>query len=239
VIGDPASFLFSSLFLIPALLIAIPVHELGHAAAAVLMGDPSPRNRGVFRWGPRAFINPYGVVAVFLLNVGFGNPAPVNEARLQTPLKKLVWVLGGPLASLLLAVVFGLMVRILSRFGVLPDPSTLVQPAMGLVATVLYACYFLNLSIFAFQLLPIPGLDGWRVLEVLLRRRNPSFFYRVSGNTQTIWVVAAMIVLFGPYLLHFSPLAAVMGIFYQPASTAILGGCTGYTLLQPCPLPPL
>src|ERR1700730_18193817 len=81
--GDPVVFLVGALFLIPALLLAIPVHELGHGLAAYAMGDPSPRNRGFFRPDPRRLLNVYGVVAVFLANVGWGNPIPVNEYRLR------------------------------------------------------------------------------------------------------------------------------------------------------------
>jgi len=235
VIGDPAAFIISSLFLIVALFVAIPLHELGHAAAAVMLGDPSPRNRGVFRSNPRAFLNPYGVVAVFLLNVGFGNPVPVNEARLRSTWRKLGWALGGPAANLGAAIIFGALVRVLLSVGGQPAPATLTQTPLGFVATIIYACFFLNLSIFAFQLIPLPGLDGWRVVEILFRRRHPAFFYRVAGSTQTIWMVAVFALILGPYLLHFSLLAAVMGIAYQPASTAILGTCSGYVTLNPCP----
>jgi Zn-dependent protease len=96
--------------------------------------------------------------------------------------------------------------------------------------------YFLNLATFAFQLLPVPGLDGWRVIEALFRSRNPRFFFNVAANTQTIWMIALFVVLLAPLLLRFSVLNAVVGIFFQPASSAILGSCTGYVVLDPCPL---
>src|ERR1700730_10671353 len=142
----------------------------------------------------------------------------------------------GPAANLLVAIVFGVVVRVLLAIGAPPNPFTLAQPPLGLLSSVVYAIYFLNLSIFAFQLLPIPGLDGWRVLEALFRRRSPLFFYNVSANVQTIWIVCAVVIFFGPYLLHFGILDAVVGIFFQPAATGILGQCTGYVSLHPCPL---
>jgi Zn-dependent protease len=234
--GDPVVFLIGCLFLIPALLVAIPVHELGHAIAADRMGDPWPRNRGFLRPDPRIHINAYGVVAVFLANVGWGTRAPVNEAALRSRRPAIIYALAGPAANLLVAVLFGLLVRFLLQMGGVPNLRQLSQPPLGLLTTACYAIFFLNLSIFAFQLLPVPGLDGWRVVEALFRPSNPRFFYNVSANVQRIWIVCAVIVFFGPYLLHFSVLDAVVGIFFQPASTAILGQCAGYVSLNPCPL---
>jgi Zn-dependent protease len=232
--GDPIVFVIGSIFLVPALFIAIPAHELGHAVAAVLMGDPSPRNRGYLRPQPRLLFNVYGVVAAFLVNVTWGSPIPVNEYRLNGIGRKVVYVLGGPVANLLVAVVFGVILRVLVALGGFPNPATFSQPPLGLVATVCYAIFFLNLSTFAFQLLPVPGLDGWRVVEALFRNRNPRFFFNVQANLQTIWIVALLIVVFAPVLLHFSILDAAVAIFFQPASTAILGACGGYVVLHPC-----
>lgn len=234
--GDPIVFLIGSLFLVPALFVAIPVHELGHGLTAYLLGDPTPRNRGFLRFDPRLFFNAYGILAVFFLNVSWGEPVPVNEYRLGSIGRKLAYALGGPAASLLAAVVCGVALRLLEPLGAFANPTTLVQPPLGYVATILYALYFLNLATFAFQLLPIPGLDGWRVAEALFRDRNPRFFFDAWANRTTIWLVCAIIVFLGPLLLRFSILGLAVGIFFQPASSLILGQCTGYVSLQPCPL---
>jgi Zn-dependent protease len=231
--GDPVVFLIATILLIPAILVAIPVHELGHGVAAFLMGDPSPRNRGYFRPGRRLF-NVYGVIAAILVNVGFGTPIPINEYRLNGASRKLVYVLGGPAANLLVAAVVGIVVRVLETQGYFHNFTTFSQPVTGIVATVLYAIFFLNLSTFAFQLLPFPGLDGWRIVETLFRNRNPKFFFNVAANLQTIWIVAFFAVVFLPFFLHFSVLNLVTAIFFHPASVAILGRCDIYVQLQPC-----
>ncbi len=232
--GDPIVFLIGSIFLIPAIAVAVPVHELGHGVAAVLMGDPSPRNRGYFRLRPRLFFNVYGVVAAFLFNVTWGSPVPVNEYRLGGMGRKLVYVLGGPAANLVAAAVFGLLLRGLASLHAIADPATFAQPPLGYLATIVYALFFLNLSTFAFQLLPVPGLDGWRVVETLFRSRNPRFFFNVAANVQTIWVIAVLAVVLLPILLRFSILNAAVAIFFEPASIGILGQCAGYVRLDPC-----
>jgi Zn-dependent protease len=235
-LGDPITFLIGSLFLIPAILVAIPVHELGHGFAAYFAGDPSPRNRGYLSPRPRLFINVYGVLLAFLANVSFGTPIPVNEYRLPGVWRKLVHALGGPVANLLVAIVFGIVLRVLEAQGTFPSLAAQLQPPMVYVATIVYAIYFLNLSTFAFQLIPIPGLDGWRIIEAIFRDRNPRFFFTVAARTQMIWWIAVLVVFLGPFLVGFSILGAVVGIFFQPASSAILGQCLGYTALNPCPL---
>jgi Zn-dependent protease len=232
--GDPLPFLIGSIFLLPALAITAPVHELGHGLAAVLMGDPSPRNRGYLGLDLRRYFNVYGIIAAFLVNVTWGSPVPVNEYRLNGIGRKLVYVLGGPVANLVVAAVFGILLRVLLAQGAVADLGTFNQPPLGLLATVVFGIFFLNLSTFAFQLLPVPGLDGWRVIETLFRSRNPRFFFNVAANTQTIWLVAVLVVFLSPIVLHVSLLDRAVAIFFQPASNGILGQCHGYVVLQPC-----
>ncbi|HJX21734.1 MAG TPA: site-2 protease family protein, partial [Steroidobacteraceae bacterium] len=165
------AFLLAALLLVPALLIAIPVHEIGHAVAAYFLGDRSVRYFGYFSLDPRRFLDPLGVIAVFVALVGWGRRVPVQPNRISTPGQHVIHELGGPAANLIVALVLGFLWRLLSRMGM---PSTL-DLSPGLLGAAIFAIVFLNLSIFAFQLLPIPGLDGWAVIEAIFRNRNPRF----------------------------------------------------------------
>jgi Zn-dependent protease len=235
VIGDPVTFLVWSVYLIPAALIAIPAHEIGHALGAYYLGDRSVRYWGYLKPQFRRYIDPYGLIAVFLANVGWGRPAPIQDGKIgYTGGGRALYRLAGPLANLAIAVVFGLALRVLVLSGIRPAP--LVADPLRLLCFLVFAIYFLNLAIFAFQLLPVPGLDGWEILAALLRRRSPAFFTRAEMNRQTIWIICAVAIFFGPFLLHFSVLGAVVGIFFEPASLLILGQCVTYVSLPPCPL---
>jgi len=232
--GDPVVWLIYTLYLLPALLVAIPAHEMGHALAAYWMGDRSVLAFGYLRPQVRRYIEPYGVVAVVLANTGWGRPAPVQSGRIGYGRQRALYAVAGPAANLALAILFGLILRVFTAAGVVPRPTS-TNP-VSLLAWLDYALFFLNLSIFAFQLLPIPGLDGWEIVAAFLRRRNPQFFMRAELNRTTVWVVCALIVFFGPILLRFDVLGAVVGIFFQPVSTLILGACGNYISLHPCPL---
>ncbi|TMF44502.1 MAG: site-2 protease family protein [Chloroflexi bacterium] len=228
------AFLLSAVMLVPALLIAIPVHEMGHAAAAYLQGDRSVRYFGYFTLNPRRFLDPIGVIAIFVALVGWGRKVPVQPNRISSVRQRLVHALGGPVANLLVAIVLGVALRALIAAGIRPSLTL----SSGLIAYLVYAVWFLNLSLFAFHLLPIPGLDGWDVIEIIFRQRAPRFFFNASVRRREIWV-GAVIVIFVGSLIGFPVLSFVMTPFYKPASLISLGQCTGYGVpgfnaLYPC-----
>src|SRR5438270_13953552 len=103
------------LLLVPALLVAIPVHEMGHAAAAYFLGDRSVRYFGYFSPDPRRFIDPMGALAVFIALVGWGRRVPVQPNRISSTGQQGLFELGGPAAKLLLAIVLGFVLRAILR----------------------------------------------------------------------------------------------------------------------------
>ncbi len=228
------AFLLSAVMLVPALLIAIPVHEMGHAAAAYLQGDRSVRYFGYFTLNPRRFLDPIGVIAVFVALVGWGRKVPVQPNRISTVRQRLVHALGGPIANLVVALVLGVVLRTLIGAGLRPSLTL----SSGLIAYLIYAVWFLNLSLFAFHLLPIPGLDGWDILEIIFRSRAPRLFFNASVRRREIWA-GVVIVIFVGSLIGIPVLSYVMTPFYKPASLISLGQCTGYGVpgfnaLYPC-----
>jgi Zn-dependent protease len=230
------AFLLAALLLVPALLIAIPVHEIGHAVAAYFLGDRSVRYFGYFSLDPRRFLDPLGVIAVFVALVGWGRRVPVQPNRISTPLQHVIHELGGPLANLIVALVLGFLWRLLTRMGM----SSTLDLSPGLLGAAIFAIVFLNLSIFAFQLLPIPGLDGWAVIEAIFRNRNPRFFFEVNSRRREIWIGCIVVIFLFQLFQGASLLSLVMMPFYLPASLISLGGCAGYAIpgfigLHPCP----
>jgi len=229
------AFLLAALLLVPALLVAIPVHEMGHAAAAYLQGDRSVRYFGYFTLDPRRFLDPLGVIAVFVALVGWGRRVPIQPNRISTMRQRLVHQLGGPAANLVVAIALGALWRLLTASGL---QSTLTL-SPGLIGALIYVIVFLNLSIFAFQLLPIPGLDGWDVVETLFRSRNPRFFIDVSARRREIVIGAVVVIFLFQLFQGANLLALVMSPFYTPASLISLGQCNGYRIpglagLYPC-----
>jgi Zn-dependent protease len=223
--------------LVPALVIAIPLHEMGHAVAAYFLGDRSVRYFGYFDLSPskvRRLFDPIGIIAVFIALVGWGRKVPVQPNRISSMGQKVLYELGGPAANLLAAVLFGVILRLVLRNGGVPS----VASPVDLLTFALYAIWFLNVSIFAFQLLPVPGLDGWAIVEALFKSRNPRFFYNVSARRQQIWIGVILVIFIGS-VFRVPVLNLVMSPFYTPASLISLGTCIGYGVpnfnqLSPC-----
>ena len=229
------SFVVGVLALVPAVAIAIPAHEMGHAAAAYFQGDRSVRYFGYFKPDPRRFLDPFGVIAVFVALVGWGRRVPIQSNRISGTRQKIFYELGGPAANLAVAFVIGLLLRAIIRAGV---PITF-DLGPGLLGLVIYVIVFLNLSIFAFQLLPIPGLDGWNVIEAIFQRRNARFFYDVSIRRREVWAGCVVVLLAVQFFQGANLLNYAMLPFFEPASLISVGECIGYRIpgftgLAPC-----
>jgi Zn-dependent protease len=227
--------LLGLILLIPAIVVAIPAHEMGHAVVAYFLGDRSVRYFGWLSVNPRRFLDPYGVLAVVVALVGWGRRVPIQSNRINTTAQKVLVELGGPAANLAVAIVLGFLYRALVRAGV----PVSFDIGAGLLLAAIYVIVFLNLSLFAFQLLPIPGLDGWNIVEHLFRSRNPRFFYDVSARRREVWAGVVIVLFALNFLAHVNLLWYVMTPFYQPASLISLGVCDGYAIpglsaLFPC-----
>ncbi len=229
------SFVVGVLALVPAIAIAIPAHEMGHAAAAYFQGDRSVRYFGYFKPDPRRFLDPFGVIAVFVALVGWGRRVPIQSNRISGTRQKVLYELGGPAANLAVAFVVGLLLRAIIGAGV---PITF-DLGPGLLGLVIYVIVFLNLSLFAFQLLPIPGLDGWNVIEAIFQRRNARFFYDVSMRRREVWAGCVVVLLAVQFFQGANLLNYAMLPFFEPASLISVGECIGYRIpgftgLAPC-----
>src|SRR5215813_5417906 len=148
-LGDPAVFLQRILLQLPALLVAVTVHEVAHALVADRLGDPTARRLGRLTLNPLPHIDPLGALCFVLGGFGWAKPVPVNAQNLRHPLRDMTWVAAaGPIANFLAAFGALLLLNLLGRSGLLPD---LLRVAMSYVFS-----FTLLLGIFNF--IPLPPL---------------------------------------------------------------------------------
>lgn len=164
----PLTLLFSQPLIFVAWVIAIvfgiTIHEFAHVFAAYAQGDPTGKERGRLTLNPMVHIDPLGLVALLFVGFGWGRPAPFNPSYLKRPrLGTLLIALAGPLSNLLAIAVFGLVFRFL-----LPSFSL---DAENLLVIFLVFLIQINLILMVFNLIPIPPLDGSRILFALLPSR--------------------------------------------------------------------
>src|SRR5215470_12723366 len=157
--GDPVGFFQRLILQIPALLVAVTVHELSHALVAEKCGDPTARRLGRITLNPLPHIDPLGALCFVLGGFGWAKPVPVNAQNLRHPLRDMTWVAAaGPIANFLAAFGALLVLNLLGRGGLLPD---LLRVAMSYV-------FSFNLLLGIFNLIPLPPLDGGHFLGYLL-----------------------------------------------------------------------
>jgi Zn-dependent protease len=151
--------IFITIVFLFSLLVGLVVHECAHAWTANRYGDPTAKYAGRLTLNPLAHLDPIGTLMLFLVHFGWAKPVPVNENNLKNDLAIIKVALSGITANLLLALIFGLPLRIATILGVAHDTS--------LILIVLNYFVGAQLILIALNIIPIPPLDGSRVLGSL------------------------------------------------------------------------
>lgn len=147
-----------------ALVPAFTVHEWAHAFVAHRLGDPTPRWQGRLTLNPLRHVDWIGLILLFAFGFGWARPVPVNPGYFANPRRGLLFVaLAGPLANLLMAYL---------AIAALPWAAQLPSPAAGLAQVFAWMFVSLNVGLAVFNLIPIPPLDGSKILAGLLPERQ-------------------------------------------------------------------
>ena len=153
----------------PPILLALTVHEFAHGYVAYRFGDPTARDQGRLTLNPLKHLDPLGTVAFFLIKIGWAKPVPVNPGYFKDPKKDMLWVaLAGPAVNLILAVLSALCVKIVIFIASITPESALANAIFIPLLQVLAASVWINLVLCVFNFLPIPPLDGSKILYGLL-----------------------------------------------------------------------
>ena len=152
------------LLLAPPILMALTFHEVAHGYIALRLGDPTAKMAGRLTLNPLPHLDPIGTIMLFLVHIGWAKPVPVNPLNFKNPKKDLLWVsLAGPASNLGLAFFFGMI------FRMIPKAQLITASGMShmLIVMLIYAI-IINLVLCFFNLIPIPPLDGSKILMGLL-----------------------------------------------------------------------
>lgn len=193
---NPTSFIISAI----SLIIAITIHEFAHAFVADRLGDPTPRSQNRLTLNPLKHLDPLGTLMLIFFRFGWGKPVQIDPYNLRHPRRdELLISLAGPVSNLILASILALSIRII--------PQNDISLAI-IVSTIQF-----NIILAVFNLLPIPPLDGSKILinalpqnkshewEQALRQYGPiillvAVFLRLPGGQSIISLVISPVISF-------------------------------------------
>lgn len=158
------------------LLTSMPVHEWAHAWTAYRLGDDTAALRGRLTLNPLAHLDPLGTIGLVLFGYGWGKPVPVSPYRLRGNMRA-SWALvsaAGPFSNLVLAMLAAIPFR-MGWLSLYTGESSVIS-----VQSILLQFILINLSLMLFNLIPIPPLDGSRILAWLLPQSWANVLYQLE-----------------------------------------------------------
>ena len=160
---------------LPALLLALTVHEWAHAFVAMRKRDLTAYHAGRVSFNPLVHLDPVGTIGLVLGFIGWGRPVPVEIRNLRNPLKDLFWIsFAGPGSNLAMAFVFGTVLRVWHLAA--PPTIPMANRVVWFFYTFVVMALVYNLFLACFNLIPLKPLDGASVLRGLLPRNKIAGF---------------------------------------------------------------
>ncbi|MFP4496618.1 MAG: site-2 protease family protein [Vulcanimicrobiota bacterium] len=196
------------LFGVPSILIAFVVHEICHGYSAFLFGDPTAKYEGRFSIDPRKHIDPIGAgVLIFTLLfspfvIGWAKPVKVNPYNFKSPRQHMAWVaFAGPLSNFTMAAIAGIPIK----FGMISS---------GILFQFLMVFVMVNIGLGLFNLIPIPPLDGSKILYGILPSKQAYDLMEMERQYATyIPLVLAAVIFLMPGWIIAIPYGFLMRLF--------------------------
>lgn len=199
---------------IPAILLSLTVHETAHGWVASKLGDPTAKNQGRLSLNPLKHLDPVGTIMMLLFGFGWAKPVPIDVRYFKDKRRGMaLTALAGPVSNLLLAFI-GIFIYMIAAKNLLA-PLLSGNTFAYVILLFLQVFYSLNLYLAVFNLMPIPPLDGSRVLFVLLPER---YYFGIMKYERYIMLIM-MLLLFTGILSR--PLSLIVSAIEKGMRTVI------------------
>lgn len=214
-------FLVYPLELIPyvaiTLVVAFTMHELAHAYVAYRFGDPTAKNQGRLTLNPLKHLDVFGTILIFVAGFGWARPVPVNRYHFKKPrLAGICVSIAGPLSNLVLAFLGFFVYVLLQKFG--GEWIMRFEPGVDN-----FFLIFINLNVilFLFNLLPLPPLDGYRIIEDVVSPRIRAKMTQFEQYGIIIFLIFVITPLgqfvFGPLIEMRNQIIQLFNLILKPA----------------------
>ena len=194
--GNIKEYILTKLITIPIVLISLTLHEISHGWAAYKLGDPTARSLGRLSLNPLKHLDPIGTICMFFFGFGWAKPVPINTRYFKKPRRGMaLTALAGPAANIVLGFIGLLLERIfLAVFNAAPAASETVYKIEVVWLTFLFLFAEMNVGLAVFNFIPIPPLDGSRILLVFL---PPKIYFGLMKYERYIMIGMLALLYFG------------------------------------------
>ncbi len=193
--------IIQALLMIPVMLISLTVHEYAHARIAYARGDATARNLGRLSLNPLKHLDLIGAICMIFFRFGWAKPVPVNSRNLRRPQSDMALIsIAGPISNFLLAFLGMFLYLSTIKLGntlVLKniiEPDTFASNALKMLVTFFALFHIANISLAVFNLIPIPPLDGSRILTMLL---PPKYYWKLMEYERYFGLILLALVYLG------------------------------------------
>lgn len=196
------------IILVPVILFSLTIHEYAHALVAYRLGDDTAKRQGRLSLNPLVHLDVLGTLLLFIVHFGWAKPVPVDPRNFRNPKKDMLMVaLAGPVSNILTAIAAAVILKALfENFAAIPPGS-----GADVAARMLVWFMYIGIVLAVFNMIPVPPLDGSRVLYGLL---PDSLAYRYARfETYGIFILFAFFLFGGQFLGYF--IFVPVGIFIE------------------------
>ena len=217
-----------------AVLITLTVHEYCHGYAAYKMGDNTAKNLGRLTLNPIHHIDPFGALCMLFFHIGWAKPVPINPRNFKNPKKGFaITALAGPVSNLIMAFLFSAVFLLMYKTSV----NVFITQGEGFLfnlcktSTTFFSIFYsVNIGLAIFNLIPIPPLDGSRILNVVLPQK--AYFALMKYERQIYFALLGWLLLgdFVADALRSIPFVSASPLLYGIATIFSLSELLGYAI---------
>lgn len=196
--------LYSLIYWVPAIILALTMHEYAHARMAYAFGDPTAKDAGRLTLNPLAHLDPIGTLMLVFAHFGWAKPVPINPYYFQGDRGQKIMLVSvaGPLSNILQALVGSVLLSLLVHFTI-SGQSKLWQ----LLFSFLFSYININIVLAVFNLLPVPPLDGSKILASLLPERHMNIVFALERYG---FIILIALMFLGVLSLIITPIVTVL-----------------------------